>query len=155
MSDALWCRVLEYARLSCPLLPPWACSNSCPLSQWCCPTISSSVIPFSFCPQSFQASGSFPVSWLFTAGGQNIEVSASGSSFQWIFRVNFIEDWLVWFPCSLRDSQESSPAPQFKSPISSVLSLLYVPNLTSVHNYWKNHTFDYMDLCRQNDVSAF
>ena len=54
-------------------------------------------------------------------------------SFQWIFRVDFFEDWLVWFPCSPRDFQESSPAPQFESIHSSVLSLLYGPTLTSVH----------------------
>ena len=146
MSDSLWRRALQHPRLLCPLLSPWVCSNSCPLSQWCCPTISSSVISFSFCPQSFRASGSFPVSQLFTSGGQSNDVSASGSSFQWIFRVNFVDNWLVWFSCCPRDSQESSPVPQFKSIIPSVLSLLYVPALTSLHDYWKNHTFDYMDL---------
>ena len=67
----------------------------------------------------------------------------------------FVEDGLVGSPCSPRGSQESPPAPQFKSIISSVLSLLYVPTLTSVHDCWKNHTFDYIDLCRQNYVSAF
>ena len=145
MSDSLWRRALQHPSLPCPLLSPWVCSKSCPLSQWCCPTVSSSGIPFSFCPQSFRASGSFPVSQLFTSGGQSIEVSASGSSFQWIFRVNFVDDWLVWFPCCPRDSQESFPAPQFKSIISSVLSLLYVWTLTSIHDYWKNHTFDLLD----------
>ena len=61
-------------------------------------------------------------------------------SFQWIFRVNFLYNWLVWFPCSPRDSQESSTAPQFKSIISSVLSLCDCPTLTSIHDYWKNHS---------------
>ena len=60
----------------------------------------------------------------------------------------FLQDWLVWSPCSPRDSQESSPA-SFKSINSSALSLLYSPTLTSVQDYWKNHTFDYMDLCQQ------
>ena len=62
---------------------------------------------------------------------------------------------LVWSPCYPRDSQESSPAPQFKSINSSVLSLLYGPNLTSIHDYWKNHSFDCTDLCQQSNVSAF
>ena len=69
---------LQHARLLCPSPSPGACSNSCPLSQWCHPTISSSVTPFS-CPQSFPASGSFPVSWLFASGGQSIGTSASAS----------------------------------------------------------------------------
>ena len=63
-------------------------------------------------------------------------------SFQWIFRIDFLEDWLVWLPCSPRDSQESSPTPQFKSINSSVIKLLYGHILTSVHDYWKNHSFD-------------
>ena len=63
-------------------------------------------------------------------------------SFQWIFRTDYLWDWLVWSPCSPRDSQESSPTPQFKSINSSVLSFLYSPTLTSIHDYWKNHSFD-------------
>ena len=66
----------QHTRLPCPLLSPGVCSNSCPLSRWCHPTISSSVIPFSSCPQSSPASGSFPMSWLLTSGGQNIRASA-------------------------------------------------------------------------------
>ena len=64
-------------------------------------------------------------------------------SFQWIFRVDFLWDWLVWSPCSPMDPQESSPAPQFESINSSALSLLYDPTLISIHYYWKNHSFDY------------
>ena len=62
-------------------------------------------------------------------------------SFQWIFRTNFLEDWLVWSPCTPRNPQESSPTPQFKSINSSVLSFLYSATLTSIHDYWKNHSF--------------
>ena len=76
-------------------------------------------------------------------------------SFQWIFRVYFLYYWLAWFPCSPRDSQESSPTPQFESINSLALSLLYGPTLTSIHDYWKNHSFDYTDLCWRSDVSAF
>ena len=65
VSNSLWPHRLQHARLPCPLLTPGACSNSCPSNQWCRPTISSSIIPFSFCLQSFSASGSFPVSKFF------------------------------------------------------------------------------------------
>ena len=77
MSDFLWPHELQHTRLPCPSLSPWVCSNSCPLSQWCHPTISSSVAPFSSYSQSFPASGSFPVTWLFKSGGQSIGASAS------------------------------------------------------------------------------
>ena len=77
MSDSLRPHGLEHARLPCPSPTPGACSNSCPSSQWCHQTISSSVVPFSSCPQSLSASGSFPMSQLFTWGGQSIGVSAS------------------------------------------------------------------------------
>ena len=80
-------------RLPCPSLSPGACSNSCPLSRWCHPTISSSVVPFSSCLQSFQASGSFPISWLFASGGQSTRDSASAS----VLPMN-IQDW---FPLGL------------------------------------------------------
>ena len=70
---------LQYSQLPCPSPTPGACSNSCPLSPWCQPTISSSVIPFSSCPQSFPASGSFPMSQLFSSGSQSIGASASAS----------------------------------------------------------------------------
>ena len=108
-------------RFLCPLLSPRVCSNSYPLSLRC--YLTSSTL---FCPQPFPASGSFPMSRLFASGGQSIEVSASASVLPTnrIFRVDFL---LVWTPYSPRDSQESSPAPQFKTIISSVLSLLYGP----------------------------
>ena len=128
-----------------PVLPlsPGACSNSCPLSRWCHPTISSSVAPFSSSPQSFPASGSFPMSWLFASGGQSIRsfsfsISPYMNSQGW-----FPLDWLVWSPCCPGDSQKSSLAPQFKSINSSVLNLLYGQTLTSIHEYWKNHSFNY------------
>ena len=72
MSDSLWPHGLQHNRLPCPSTIPGACSNSGPLSWWCIPTISSSVVPFFSCPQSFPASGSFPMSQLFISGGQNI-----------------------------------------------------------------------------------
>ena len=88
VSDSLWPHGLQCARLPCPSLAPGACSNSCPLSQWCHPTILSSVIPFSSCLQSFPASGSFPMSQFFTSGGQSIGASAS------VLSMN-IQDWFL------------------------------------------------------------
>ena len=79
VSDSLWLHGLQHTRLPCPSLTPRAYPNSCPLSRWCHPTISSSVIPFSSCPRSFPASVSFQMSQFFTSGGQSIEVSASTS----------------------------------------------------------------------------
>ena len=133
---------LQHARLPCPPPTLKACSNSCALSQWCHPTISSSVIPFSSCLQSFPALGSFPISQFFASGGQILEFQLQHQSFQWIFRTDFLLDWLVGSPCSPRDFQESSPTPQFKSINSSVLSFIYSPTLTSIPDYWKNHSFD-------------
>ena len=92
-SSALWTRGLPHARLPCQSPTPRVYSNSCPLSRWCPPTISSSVIPFSSCLQSFPASGLFPVSQFFASGGQSIEASAS------VFSMS-IQDW---FPLGLTD----------------------------------------------------
>ena len=97
----------------------------------------SSVILLSSCLQSFPASGSFLMSWPFASGGQSMELKLQHPSFQWIFRIDFLQNCLVWSPCSPRDSQESSPTSQFKSINSSALSFLYSPTLTSIHDYWK------------------
>ena len=126
MFDILQLHGLHHARPPCPSPGPRACSNSCPSRQWCHPTISFSVVPFSSCLQSFLASGSFPVSQFFTSGGQSIGASASTS----VLPMN-IQDWFplgltVWSLCSPRDSQESFPKPQFKSINSLVLSFLVV-----------------------------
>ena len=83
-----------------------------------------------------------------------LEFQLQHQSFQWIFRTDFLQDGLVW-SCSPRDSQESSPTPQFKSINSSALSFLHSPTLTSIHDHWKNHRLDWMDLCWQSNVSAF
>ena len=78
-SDSLRPHGLQHTRLPCPSSTPWPYLNSCPSSWWCHPTVSSSVVPFSSCLQSFPASGSFPVRQFFTSGGQSIGVSASAS----------------------------------------------------------------------------
>ena len=88
MSDSSWPHGQQHGRPPCPSPTPGVHPNSCLLSRWCHPTISSSVVPFSSCPQSFPASGSFPVSQLFASGGQSIGVSASAS----VLPVN-TQDW--------------------------------------------------------------
>ena len=91
MADSLWPHGLQHARLPCPSPSPGACSKSCPSSQWRHPTISSSVVSFSSCPQSFSASGSFPLSPLFISGNQSIGASAfQHQSFQWLFEIDFL-----------------------------------------------------------------
>ena len=86
---------------------------------------------------------------------QVLEFQLQHQSFQWLFRTHFLQDGLVGSPCSPRDSQGSSPTSQFKSINFSKLSFLYSPTLTSIHDYWKKLSFDYMDLCWQSNVSAF
>ena len=118
--------------------------NPFPLSRWCQPIILSSVFPFS-CPQSFPATGSFQMSQLFTSGGQSIGVSASTSVFQMNAKHWSPLGGLVGSPCSPRDSQGSSPTPQFKSINSSALSFFFFfnsPILTSIHNDRQNHSLD-------------
>ena len=95
VSDSLWPHVLQHARLPCPLPSPKFYSNSCPLSGWCYPTISSSVTPFSDCLQSFPASGSFPMSLLFTSGSQSIGAWASASTLVLPMNIH------GWFPLGL------------------------------------------------------
>ena len=86
---------------------------------------------------------------------RELELQLYHQYFQWIFRVAFRYDWLVWSPCTPRDSQESSPTTQLKSIHSLAFALLNGPALISIHDNWKNHNFDYTDLCCQSDVSAF
>ena len=90
MSDSLWSHGLQHARLPCPSPTPKACRNSCPSSQWCHPTISSFVIPFSSCLQSFPASGSFQ--WVSTSHqvAKVFEFQLQHQSFQWILRTDFL-----------------------------------------------------------------
>ena len=96
MSDSLWRHGLQHARLPCPSPTPGACSNSCPSSQWCRPTTSFSVIPFSSCLQSFPASGSFQMSQFFASGGQRIGVSASASILPMNIQDFFPLGWTGW-----------------------------------------------------------
>ena len=138
----LWPQGLQHARLPCPSLNPGACSNSCPLSQWCHPTISSSVVPFSLCLLSFLALGSFPMSQFFTPGGQGIGVSASAS----VLPMN-IQDWFPLGWTGLLSLQSKGLSRVFYNTTVQninflVLSFLYSSTLTSIHDHWKNHSID-------------
>ena len=121
---------------------PGVHSNSCPLSRWCHPAISSSVVPFSSCPQSLPASESFPMSQLFAWGGQSIGVSALAS----VLPMNTQDwsplEWTGWISLQFRGLSRVFSTPQFKSNNSSALSFLHSPTLTSIHDHWKNHSLD-------------
>ena len=137
MSNSLQPHGLKHTRLPIPSPIPRAYSNSCPSSWWCHPTISSSVILFSSCLQSCTASGSFSMSQFFTSGGQSTEVSASAS----VLPMNN-QDWFPLGLTGLTSLQSKGLSNVFKSINSLALSFLYSPILTSIHDYWKNHTFD-------------
>ena len=131
---------LQHPRLPCPSLTLGACSNSCPLSWWCHPTISYSVIPFSSCLQSFPASGSwsFPMSQRFASGGQSIGVSASTS----VLPLN-TQDWSPLGWTGWMSMQPKGLSRVFSNTTnSSALSFPYSPTLTSIHDHWKNHSLD-------------
>ena len=142
MSNSLWPHGLQHTRFPYPSLFHTVRSNSCPLNWWYHATISSSVTPFSSCPQSFSATGSFPVSWHFTPGGQTIGASASAS----VLLMNIQS----WFPLGL-----SGLTSLLSKELSRVLSSTIVrkhqffgaqpslwSNSQSIHDYWKNHIFD-------------
>ena len=148
LTNSLQWTAAHHASLSS--ISPGVCSNSCPLSRWCHPSISFChlllLLP-SVCPsiRVFSNELALCIRW----------PKCFSISLYWVFKVDLLEDWLIWSPWSPRDSQESSPAPQFKSINSLVLSFVYGPTLTSIHGYWKSYSFDYMDVCQQSDVSAF
>ena len=131
----LWPHGLQHVRPPCPSPTPRVYSNSCPLSQWCHSTISSSVFPFSSGLQSVPASGSFPMSQFFRSSGQSIGALASAS----VIPMNI----QGWFPLRLIGLSPllSSPGSQFESINSLALRLLYGPTLTSLHDYWKSSLF--------------
>ena len=135
LSESLQPHGLQHARLPCPSQTPRVYSNSCPLSWWCHPTISSSVIPFSSRLQYFPASGSFQMSQFFASGGQSIGVSASISVLPMDIQDWLPLEWTGWISCSTRDFQDSSPTPQFKSINSLALSFLYGPRNSHNHTW--------------------
>ena len=142
LSNSLRPHELQHARPPCPSSTPGVHSNSCPSSQWCHPAISSSVVPFSSCPQSFPASGSFPMSQLFTWGGHNWSFSFSISpSSEHSELIAFRMDWLDLLAAqgtlkSLLQHHSSKASILQRSAFFTVLTL------TSIHDRWKNHSLD-------------
>ena len=139
VSDSLWLHELQHTRPPCSSPTPRVHPNPCPSSWWCHPAISSSVIPFSSCLQSLPASGLFPMSQLFAWGGQSTRVSASAS----VLPMN-TQDWLPlgWSGWTSLQSKGFSRVFSNTSINSLVLSFLYSPTLTSIHDHWKNHSLD-------------
>ena len=141
VSNSLWPHGLQHARLPCPSPSPEACSNSCPLSQWCHPP-SHPLSPTLLLPSIFPSimvsfnKSALRIRWL---EYWSFSFSISPSN-EYLGLISFRIDWFD-LPCSPRDSQESSPTPQFKSINSLVLSLLYGPTFISIHDCWKNHSF--------------
>ena len=142
VSDSLRAHESQHARPPCPLPTPGVHSNSCPfIGDAIQPShpLSSPSPPASNLSQHQHLS-----QWVSSSHqvAKILELQVQHQSFQWIFRIDCLSDWLVWSPCCPRDSQESSPTPQFKSINSLVLSFLYGTTFTSIHDYWKNHSFD-------------
>ena len=138
-----------------PSLSPGACSNTSPLSRWCHPNISSSIVQLSSCPQSFPASQSFPLNRLFASGDQSTGASASAS----VLPIN-IKDWFLlgltcWISLLSQGHWGVFSSKTVWNHQFFVFSFLYDPTLTFIHDYWKNYRSDYKDLCQQSDVSAF
>ena len=154
MSSSLWRHGLQHARLPCPSPSPRVCLNSCPLSRWCHPTISSSVVPFSSCLQSFPAAGSFPMSWLFASGVQSIRISASAisPSNEYSGLISFSMDW---FDLLAAQGTLRSLVQHHSSKVSILqCSTFFMVQLSHPYiDYRKNYSFDYIDHYWQSDIS--
>ena len=143
-------------RASLSLTISRVCSSSCPLHQWCYPAISSSDALFSFCLQSFSASGSFPMNWLFSSGDQNIGASASALVLPMSEYSGLISFRIDWFDLlAVKGTHKSLlQAPQFKGINSSVLCIRYCAALTTTHDYWKYYCaeLNYLQWLCQSEV---
>ena len=142
VSDSLGPHELKHARPPCPSLTPGVHSNSCPSSRWCHPAISSSGVPFSSCPQSLPASGSFPMSQLFTWGGQSPGVSALASVFPNNTQHWSPLEWTGWISLQSKGLSRVFSNTTVQIINSSALSFLHSPTLTSIHDHRKNHSLD-------------
>ena len=142
VSDSLRPHELQHARPPCPSPTTGVHPTSCTLSQWCHPTISPSVIPFSSCPQSLPASGSFQMNQLFTSGGQSIGVPASAS----VLPMNTQDwpplGWTGWISLQSKGLSRVFSSTTDQRINSSALSFLYSPTLISIYDSWKNHNLD-------------
>ena len=133
----------QHARPPCPSPTPRACSDSCPSSQWCHPAISSSVVPFSFCLQCFSTPGSCPMSQIFTSGGQSIGGSSALASVLAMSSQDWFSlGWTGWISLQSKGPSRVFSNATVQKLSSSVLSFRYGRTLTSIHDYWKNHSFD-------------
>ena len=132
----------QHTRPSCPSPTRGVQSDSRPSSKWYHLAISSLVVPFSSCPQSLPASKSFPVSQLSAWGGQSTGVSALASFLPKKSQGWSPSEWTGWISLQSKELLRVFSKPQFISINSSALSLLHSPTLTSIHDYWKNHSFD-------------
>ena len=140
VSNSLWPHGLQHARLPCPS-PTTRVVHLHPVGD----AIQTSHPLLSPSPPAFNLSQHQSLSQWVSSSYQVAKVlkfQLQHQSFQWIFRTYFLSDWLLGSPCCPRDSQEASSTSQFKSINSSALSFLYSPTLTSIHDYWKNHSFD-------------
>ena len=142
VSDSLWPHESQHSRPPYPSSTPGVHSNSCPSSQWCHPAISSSVVPFSSCPQSLPASESFPLNQLFALGGQSTGVSALASFFPKKSQGWSPSEWTGWISLQSKGlsrvlSKTTAQKHQFFGP-----QFLHSPTLTSIHDHWKNHSLD-------------
>ena len=142
MSDSLWPHKLQHAGPPCPSSIRRVHATPYPLSRWCHPAISSSVVHFSSCPQSLPASGSFQKSQLFASSGQSIGVSASTSVLPMNIQDWFPLGWTDWISLQSKGLSRVFSNTTFKSISFSVLSFLYSPTLTSIHDHRKNHSLD-------------
>ena len=151
-SDSLWPHGLQHARLPCPSLSPGVCANSCPLNQWCYPTISFSVVPFSSCLQSFPTSGSFPVKLALCIMWPKYWSFCISPSNEYSELISCRIDWfdLLAVHGNLKSLQHHS---------SKTSVLRAQPSLCSKSHIWtwlwKNHSFECTDLCGQSNVSTF
>ena len=142
MSNSLRPHELQHARPPCPSPTSGVHPNTCPLSRWCHPTTSSSIVPFFSYPQSLPVSGSFPVSQLFAWGGQSIEVSALASVLPMNTKDWSTLGWTGWISLQSKGlSRVFSNTTLQKHQFFST-SFSYSPTLTSIHDYWKNHSFE-------------
>ena len=133
---------LQHARLPCPSPTPGVYSNSCPLSWWCHPTISSSVVPFSSCLQSFPASGSFQMSQLFASGGQSIGVSASASVLPMNIQNWSPLEWTSWISLQSKGLSRIFSNTTVQKHQFLGISFLCSSTLISIHDYWKKHSLE-------------
>ena len=139
MSDSLRPHEPQHARPLCPSSTPGVHPNACPSSWWCHATISSSVFPFSSCHQSFPTSWSFQMSRLFTSGGQSIGVSASTSVLPRNTQDWCLLGWIGWISLQFKEFSRVFSNTTVQHQFFGI-QLSLCPTLTSIHDYWKNHS---------------